>query len=340
MNTEIKTITKLLKNQGRLSSTDISIQMELGLRTTQRLLQELLESKVIIKSGNSKNTVYALGPLGILNYETDTLVDLNESRLENSIINFNFEIFNWLGNYSFSYLESKKLQKATEVYHQKLKNSNTNLQKKEYQRLIVEFSWKSSSIEGDTYSLLDTERLILEGLTNSNKTEAEAQMILNHKQAFDFILENPDYFKTISINNINELHHILTKNLEVNTGFRKSGVGITGSLYKPLGDQHQIREAMDKLVLLLNHIRDPFLKSLFASLIIAYIQPFEDGNKRTSRVLANAILYSHNLPLLSYRNTNVEDYKSSIISFYELNSVFLFKKIFIEQIEFFSIGYF
>lgn len=340
MNPDTNFIINLLRSQKNLSATEISAETKLGLRTAQRLLQELQYNQTILKTGHSKNTAYSLSPLGILNYETDTLIDLDESRLENLIINFNFEIFNWLRGYSFSKAETQSLQIATEIYHQKLQSSNLNLRKKEYQRLIVEFSWKSSSIEGDTYSLLDTERLLLEGISNPNKTKAETQMILNHKKAFDFIFENPDYFKAVSTKKINELHHIITENLEVNNGFRKSGVGITGSLYKPLGDQHQIQEAVDKLSVLLNETTNPYLKAMFASLLLAYIQPFEDGNKRTSRVLANAILYSFNLPLLSYRNTNIEAYRNSILSFYELNSLFLFKKIFLDQVEFFSVGYF
>ena len=141
----------------------------------------------MVRVGQGKNTVYSLSPLGVLNYETDVLVDLDESRLENSIINFNFEIFNWLQSFSFSKAETQSLQTATEIYHQKLQISSPNLKKKEYQRLVVEFSWKSSSIEGYTYSLLDTEKLLLEGISNPNKTKAETQMILNHKKAFDFI---------------------------------------------------------------------------------------------------------------------------------------------------------
>jgi hypothetical protein len=340
MNPDINFIINLLRSSENLSATEISAKIELGLRTTQRLLQELQQNQTILKTGHGKNTAYSLSQLGILNYETDTLVDLDESRLEKPIINFNFEIFNWFQNYDFSKLEKQNLHVATEIYHQKLQYSNPNLRKKEYQRLIVEFSWKSSSIEGDTYSLLDTERLLLEGISNPNKTKAETQMILNHKQAFDFIFENPDYFKTISTKKISELHQILTQNLEVNTGFRKSGVGITGSLFKPLDNTHQIQEATDKLSILLNETKEPYLKAMFASLLIAYIQPFEDGNKRTSRVFANAILYSFNLPLLSYRNTNIEEYRNSILSFYELNSLFLFKKIFLDQVEFFSVGYF
>jgi Fic family protein len=340
MNPDIDFIINLLRGDENLSATQVSNGSKIGLRTTQRLLQELTSNQIILKTGHGKNTAYSLSPIGILNYEPDVLVDLDETRLEKPIINFNFEIFNWLQNFDFSKAEKQDLQAVTEIYGHKLENSNPNLRKKEYQRLVVEFSWKSSSIEGDTYSLLDTERLLLEGISNPNKTKAETQMILNHKQAFDFIFENPDYFKAISTKKINELHQILTHNLEVSTGFRKSGVGITGSLYKPLGDQHQIQEAVDKLSTLLNKTKNPYLKAMFASLLIAYIQPFEDGNKRTSRVLANAILYSYNLPLLSYRNTNIEAYRNSILSFYELNSLFLFKKIFIDQVEFFSVGYF
>ena len=94
--------SSLSRQNSNLSATQISTASQLGLRTTQRLLQELLVDKTIIRIGQGKNTVYGLSPLGILNYKTDASVDLDESRLENSIINFNFEIFSWLQNYNFS----------------------------------------------------------------------------------------------------------------------------------------------------------------------------------------------------------------------------------------------
>jgi len=89
MNPDINFIINLLRSSENLSATEISAKIELGLRTTQRLLQDLQQNQTILKTGHGKNTVYSLSPLGILNYETDTLVDLDESRLEKPIINFN-----------------------------------------------------------------------------------------------------------------------------------------------------------------------------------------------------------------------------------------------------------
>lgn len=340
MNPDVNLLINLLKRNKSLSSTELSSLSKLGLRSVQRLVNGLVGQNLILKTGFGKNTNYSLAPLAILNYEPKIELDLSENRLENDIIDFNFEIFKWLKEFNFNEVESPLLKDASFLYQSKIKQSDSNLKKKEYQRLVVEFSWKSSSIEGDTYTLLDTQRLLEDGIINQTKTAAETQMILNHKLAFDFIFENPDYFKELSVKKLIELHKLLTTKLDVNTGFRISGVGITGSLYKPLDNQHQIQEAVEKLIILLNSVKNPYLKALFVSVLIPYIQPFEDGNKRTSRVMANGILYSYGLPLLSYRNTNIEDYRNSVLSFYELNSIFLFKKIFVDQVVFFSKGYF
>lgn len=333
-------ILSLFKEGQKYSAVQISEISKLGLRTIQRALIFLQDSRFIIKIGQGKNIVYTLSSLGVLSYEPNLNVDLSEGRLENNIIEFNFQVLNWLSQYYFSNQENIILESAKTIYQTKIINCSPTIKKREYERLVVEFSWKSSSIEGDTYTLLDTEKLLIEGIPNKNKTVQEAKMILNHKFAFDSIFNNSSYFTTLSVNKITELHKILTSGVSIETNFRKSGVGITGSIYKPLDNQHQINQVMDEFCELINKVDSIFLKALFVSVLIPYIQPFEDGNKRTSRILANAILFSQNLPLLSYRNTNVEDYRNAILSFYEMNSIFLFKKIFTDQIVFFSKNYF
>lgn len=115
---------------------------------------------------------------------------------------------------------------------------------KEFERIIIEFSWKSSQIEGNTYSLLETERLIGESEETKGKTHEEAQMILNHKKAFDFVLTNPEYFQKIQKKNLEEIHTLLTRGLRIIPNIRTLPIGIIGTEYKPLDNPLQIEEAL------------------------------------------------------------------------------------------------
>ena len=122
-------------------------------------------------------------------------------------------------------------------------------------------------------------------------------------------------------------------------GIRKSLVGIVGSKYQPLDNVHQITDALDELSRTINAIHDPYAKALVGLLGVSYIQPFEDGNKRTSRLIANALLMAHGLAPLSYRSVDENAYREAILVFYELNSIVPFKKIFIEQYDFAARNY-
>lgn len=116
--------------------------------------------------------------------------------------------------------------------------------KKELERLAIDLSWKSSKIEGNTYSLLETERLLKDKETAAGKTKEEAVMLLNHKDAIDFIVKNPDYLMPLRISSIEDIHSILVKDLAVDKNLRKRRVGISGTNYKPLDNEFEIREAM------------------------------------------------------------------------------------------------
>ena len=138
---------------------------------------------------------------------------------------------------------------------------------------------------------------------------------------------------------IEELHHILVAGLEIDSGLRSVPVGITGTSYRPLDNKFQIKEAVDALLSLINLRPLPYEKSLLAQALIPYIQPFEDGNKRTSRLLANALLIAQDCAPLSYRSVDENNYKEAILVFYELGNIFELKKIFIEQYLFASTNY-
>lgn len=203
--------------------------------------------------------------------------------------------------------------------------------RKEMERLGIDLSWKSSQIEGNTYSLLETERLLKEKQTANGKTKEEAVMLLNHKDALDFILDVPDYLTQLSLPRIEEIHALLVKELGVERSIRHRRVGITGTNYQPLDNEFQIREALEDTCQLINSKTDVFEKALLALLLLSYIQAFTDGNKRTARIISNGILIANNYCPISFRSVDSIDYKKAMLMFYEQNNVAAFKQIFIEQ---------
>ena len=159
-------------------------------------------------------------------------------------------------------------------------------------------------------------------------------MLLNHKATLDFLMEHRDFAQPLNIRKIEDLHLMLTKDLGVPTHIRNRKVGITGTKYTPLDNSHQIEEAMFELCKLINAKENIFEKAFLALVLISYIQPFVDGNKRTARILSNAILINYNFCPISFRTVDSIDYKKAMLVFYEQNNVIAFKKIFIEQFEF------
>lgn len=256
---------------------------------------------------------------------------------------FNDEVFLILNDSLFSEEEIERLERVNKKYietRNKLTKDSPAIFRKEWERLIIELSWKSSEIEGNTYTLLETEALIREMHFAKGKNKADAQMILNHKKTLDFILANKNYLENISLDKIIKIHEFLTEKIDIKREFRDHPVGITGTIYRPLPRKNDIEGAMEKLVRSLVAVESPFVKAFIILVMIAYIQPFEDGNKRTSRIIANAILHSHNKSMLSYRNVDSVEYKKAILLFYEQNNISYMKEIFIQQFEFAVENYF
>lgn len=236
--------------------------------------------------------------------------------------------------------ELKHIQRLTENYQKHLTAYRPWQIRRELERITIEFSWKSSHIEGNTYTLLDTERLIKEHEEAKGKTREEAVMILNHKKALEYTWSHSRDFQTMSLRKIEEIHSLISADLGIEKGLRKRPVGIVGTAYKPFDNIFQIREAALNLCNLVNGMSEPFLKALTAIAGISYIQPFEDGNKRTSRLIGNAILMAHHYCPVSYRSVDEVEYKKAIILFYEQHSLELFQKVFSGQYEFAVKNYF
>jgi Fic family protein len=234
----------------------------------------------------------------------------------------------------FSDEELDKLNTLQEKFKMNISELTKSEYAKEFERLAIDLSWKSSQIEGNTYSLLETERLLREKETADGKTKDDAVMLLNHKIALDFIIGAPDYLEPLTISRIEDVHSLLVKDLGVDRNIRKRRVGISGTNYKPLDNEYQIKEALRDMCILINSRKSVFEKALLALVLLSYIQPFGDGNKRTARIISNAILIANNYCPISFRTIDSVEYKKAMLIFYEQNNINPIKTIFINQFEF------
>lgn len=307
---------------------------KMSLATLKRDLTKLEQFGYIRKTGVRRGLTYSLTNYGLLHrhFDLDTYSQLDEQK-KRGMKDYNFSLFEILGYEEiFTHRELEQLSEATKKYKEKSFTSSEGIQKKELERFIVELSWKSSKIEGNTYTLLDTERLLRDGIFSPKHTKDEAIMILNHKKAFEQVLIHLDDNKTIAtFYELESIHKILVHDLGVSHGIRSGAVGITGSVYLPLSIPQAIEGEVKKLVDLIKKKKDPFSKALIAIVCIGYLQPFEDGNKRTSRLFGNALLLESFLAPLSYRSVDEKKYREAMLVFYEQNSIEPFKKIFVEQ---------
>ena len=305
--------------------------------TLKRVIAAGIKAGDIVAEGKARATRYRLSPqaqlLMPLNLDTYFALEVDERQVHSS---YNFELINGLlaETRLFSDKELAHLDALQDEFRQHVNELTDNEYRKEMERLGIDLSWKSSQIEGNTYTLLETERLLRESKTAEGKSKEEAVMLLNHKDALNFVLDNPDYLKELTVSHIEDIHQLLTKDLSIDKGLRRHRVGITGTNYHPLDNEFQIREAMREACELINSKSNIFEKALLTLLLLSYIQPFSDGNKRTARITSNAILIANDYCPLSFRSVDSIDYKKAMLIFYEQNNLYAFKQIFIEQFEF------
>ena len=198
-------------------------------------------------------------------------------------------------------------------------------------RLLIDLSWNSSRLEGNTYSLLETERLIERGEHAQGREARETQMILNHKDAIELLVDNP---RDIGFNRqtILNLHAILADNLLADPGapgrLRYAAVGIQGSVFHPLELPQLIEESFDRLLEKARKIVDPFEQAFFVLVHLPYLQPFDDVNKRVSRLAANIPFIKANLSPLSFEEVPRDFYAEAILGVYELKRTDLLSDLF------------
>lgn len=344
LNKRQKEILRLLQNEDGLSSTEIC----------QRLPQEIAVAKVTIirdmshlvdlglarSEGKARSIVYHL-------HEKNPMlafIDMgeyfeHEMSERHSLKQFQESTLKRL-HYLFSPEEQAVWKKSSVEFKKRVSLINPTIYRRELERFIIEFSWKSSQIEGNTYDLLETETLIKQHIEARGRTEKEAIMILNHKDAFDTILKQKKSFQNLSYSMVMQLHNVLVKGLAISTGIRTQPVRITGTVYTPPQGKERLSDLLRQTIIFINQSPFPPEKAFIAASMIAYLQPFADGNKRTARMLANALLLAYDYFPLSYRTVDPNEYTKAMILFYEQNNLYHLKRIYMEQLNFAKGNYF
>ena len=296
--------------------------------TVWRALRRLVAEGKLEVSGKARATGYALAGAAVVRAHLQTPYNRRKP------VSYNREFLD-------RYVPDKTFYLA-EADRQRLHESGTpagaplpagTYARRILERLLVDLSWASSRMEGNTYSLLETERLIRFGQEASGKDRKEAVMILNHKEAIQHVVDNLGQI-AISRPDLCNIHALLADGLLVDPAMagrlRRLPVGITHSRYRPLEDQFAIEEEFDILIAKAAAITDPFEQSFFLLVHIPYLQAFDDINKRTSRVSANIPLLKADLAPMTLLTMDDSAYIDGVIGVYELNNVSLLREVYID----------
>ena len=332
-----------------------ALRLKLPNTTLQYRLKHLVDAGRLARTGKGRRTIkYNLPPLQpfetagppttLIRAEGDVVIDLSPAATEirryvNQTLGarkptgYRREFLDqYRPNVSF-FLSAAERQLLAKIGSPGLPVEGAGTYAKQiFSRLLIDLSWNSSRLEGNTYSLLDTRRLIEFGQQAQGRDQSEAQMIVNHKDAIGFLVGSAEEigFNRYTILN---LHGILAHNLLPDEGaagrLRRIEVGIEKSTFHPLGVPQLIEECFNQMLATASAIEDPFEQAFFIMVQLPYLQPFDDVNKRVSRLAANIPFIQHNLTPLSFIDVPRTLYTNAILGVYELNKVDLLKDVFL-----------
>lgn len=329
------------------------ITFPINIKTLQRRLAALSSQGRIIKQGEKKATRYYPPHISI---ETDKGHWMDKGQLKDNSV----DIFSPQNRERLTFLELPLYMRSKKPYNRDFldayvpnksayipekirralfeagKRFDEQLAAGTYarqicQRLLIDLSYHSSRLEGNTYSQLDTQKLVEEGVLAEDKFHEETVMIINHKEAILFLVENA---QEIELNGlaIRNLHYLLSQDLLANPeacgNIRTIAVTIGKSAYKPLDNPQVLRELFELVLYKAKKIQDPFEQSFFLLIHLSYLQAFEDVNKRTARLSCNIPFIKHNLCPLSFTDVAVEDYTAALLAVYENNDPYPMLELF------------
>lgn len=333
-------------NENPIAINEIHGQLSgsISLATLKRDLSALLEQGLVKREGQGKASRYLLAQSYGLLREIDTEqyfeLGLYSRKIKSYFDPYLLDLLEESGSLILTESDLEKLHQINQGFQARKAKADPTIVKRELERLAIELAWKSSQIEGNTYSILETENLIKTGVQAKGHSPDEAAMILNHKTTLNYILSNVEEFIELDLDKVIKIHNMLTQNLGINQELRSELVGISGTDYRPPGNVELIRDYLSRIIALINSVSEPLLKAILALALFAYLQAFMDGNKRTSRMIANAVLLAHNVCPLSFGSIDEHEYKKALVIFYEQNNIVYLKQLFFEQFEFATSNYF
>jgi hypothetical protein len=322
----------------------LALPAPLPIRTLQYRLQRLTLQNRIVKDGGGRAARYRLVPARSAPLPDEPVVPISaaaaairdyvRSRQEaRKPVGYNRRFLDsYCPNSSWYLSEADRMHLAQVRRPQIAVQPAGTYAKQILSRLLIDLAWNSSRLEGNTYSLLDTKRLIELGEAAEGRGHFDAQMILNHKDATEFLVTTADEigFNRYTILN---LHALLANNLLADPTaagrLRYIAVGIEKSVFLPLEVPQLIEECFDQILATAAAIKDPFEQAFFIMVQLPYLQPFDDVNKRVSRLAANIPLIKSNLSPLSFTDVPRDIYTEAILCVYEMNKIDLLKDVFV-----------
>ena len=337
-------ILQILTDKGPLSKGEIkkTLSEALNDKKLQRLLSKMYEHKLIDHSGEKKGRKYfhlkktskktksagLISPKKIHSYDfdffseksLDTIYMIRSPIYERQRVSYDRTLLDeYVPNKTF-YLSKDEREKLKLIgKRSKGVQPAGTYAKRILNQLLIDLSFNSSRLEGNTFTLADTRNLLLKG-SLEGKDREEATMILNHKEAISFLVEVA-VDMGVNLYTVTNLHAALSTDLlppELCGKLREEEVAITGSVYTPPGNLHTIQELFGQLIKKADAIENPFEQSIFLLLHLPYLQPFEDVNKRTSRLACNIPLMKENMSPMSFIDLPKDAYTDAILAFYEI----------------------
>lgn len=322
-------------------------------RTLQRRLGELIEQQFLVTEGKGRGLRYHRPPRASSADVSAEVHAADEARADVPVSATGQEVLNYVRQpiqqrkpvgYDRSILEGYRANETRYIPSELLEHLHNIGRSPDGERpagthardmlgrLLIDLSWASSRLEGNTYSRLDTRNLIELGQAAEGKDRSEAQMILNHKAAIELLV---DQVEDIGFNSFTffNLHALLSENLladPTESGrLRHRIVEVSGTAFHPLGIPQQIDHYFRMILDKANAIDDPFEQAFFIMVHVPYLQPFVDVNKRVSRLGANISLIRHNLCPLSFIDVPERAYVEGTLGVYELKQVDLLRDVFV-----------